>query len=217
MTPQEIRELLPLYALGVLTPDEESAIERAVARDTTLAAELASYRDAAASMIEPLEMPPSPEVKTRLMASIGEGRFEKFSARMGKLFDVSVDRAREILGLADRGASWEAAMPGINLVHFGGGPAYAAADCGFVRLIEGAVFPAHTHLGEEVSLILSGRLQAVDDQGNERVLVEGDELIQAHGTTHHLIAIGGECIFAARAMNGIEIGGAPARPSKPEH
>ncbi|MBA2539017.1 MAG: cupin domain-containing protein [Deltaproteobacteria bacterium] len=215
MTPQEIRELLPLYALGVLTPDEESAIESAVARDATLAAELVSYRDAATAMIEPVV--PSPETKTRLMASIGEGRFEKFSAGMAKLFDVSVDRAREILGLVDRSASWEAAMPGIGLVHFGGGPAYAAADCGFVRLAEGAAFPLHKHLGEEVSLILSGRLQAVDEQGNERILVEGDELVQAHGSEHHLIAIGGECVFAARAMNGIEIGGAPARPSKPEH
>src|SRR5438552_12193516 len=65
-----------------------------------------------------------PAVKTRLMASVGEGRFERFSARMSKLYDVSVERARELLGLADRPASWEAAMPGIGLVHFDGGPAY---------------------------------------------------------------------------------------------
>jgi hypothetical protein len=217
MTPHEIKELLPLYALGILTPDEEAAIEGAVASDAELAAELASYRDAASALIVPLEIAPSAEVKTRLMASIGDGRFEKFSARMGKLFDVTVDRAREILGLADRNASWEAAMPGINLVHFNGGPAYAAADCGFVRLADGAQFPLHAHLGEEVSLILSGRLQVVEANGTERILVEGDELVEAQGTSHHLIAIGGECIFAARAMNGIEIGGAPARPSKPEH
>lgn len=215
MTPSEIRELLPLYALGILTPDEESAIEAAAARDASLAAELSAYRDAAVEMVAPVA--PSPEVKTRLMASVGDGQYEKFSTRMSKLFDVTVDRAREILGLANRSASWEVQpVPGIHLVHFDGGPAFAAADCGFVRLAEGAMFPLHTHLGEEVSLILSGRLQAIDADGTERILVEGDELVRAQGSTHHLVAIGGECIFAARAMNGIEIGGVPMRPN-PDH
>jgi hypothetical protein len=214
MTPNEIKELLPLYALGILTPDEEAAIDAALLRDAALAEELASYRDAAVALIAPVA--PSADVKTRLMASVGEGRFESFSARMAKLYDVTVERARELLGLADRGASWEAAMPGINLVHFNGGPAYAAADCGFVRLADGAVFPLHAHLGEEVSLILSGQVKSVEN-GLERVLSAGDELMLAAGTEHHLVAIGGECIFAARAMNGIEIDGAPMRPSKPDH
>ena len=52
---------------------------------------------------------------------------------MASLFDVTVDRARELLGLIERPASWENPVPGIRLVHFDGGPAYAAADCGFVR------------------------------------------------------------------------------------
>lgn len=216
MTPVEIRELLPLYALGALTPDEEAAVEAACAADATLAAELASYHDATTALIAPVA--PSAEVKTRLMASAGGGKLEKFSTRMSALFDVTVERAREILGLADRSASWEVQpVPGIHLVHFGGGPAFAAADCGFVRLAAGAMFPIHTHLGEEVSLILSGRLRAIDKDGMERILVEGDELVQAEGSTHHLFAEGGECIFAARAMNGIEIAGVPMRPDKPDH
>lgn len=212
MTP-DINELLPLYALGILSPEEEIVVDEAAARDPALAGELASYRDAAALLIAPVT--PSADVKTRLMASVGDGRFERFSTRMGKLFDVSVDRARELLGLAERPASWEAAMPGIGLVHFDGGAAYAAADCGFIRLADGATFPRHTHKGEEVSLILSGQLRTVDN-GVERVLAAGDELVQADGSEHDLVAVGGECVFAARAMNGIEIGGAPARPAKPD-
>jgi hypothetical protein len=216
MTPSEIRELLPLYALGALTPEEEAAVDTACARDASLAAELASYADATSALIAPVT--PSAEVKTRLLTSVGGGKLEQFSSRTSKLFDVTVDRAREILGLADRSASWEVQpIPGIHLVHFHGGPAYAAADCGFIRLAEGATFPVHTHLGEEVSLILSGRLRAIDSDGNERILSAGDELIQAHGSTHHLIAEGGECVFAARAMNGIEIAGVPMRPDKPDH
>jgi mannose-6-phosphate isomerase-like protein (cupin superfamily) len=151
---------------------------------------------------------PSPDVKTRLLASIGGGRFERWSNAMSKLFDVTVDRAREILGLADRPASWEAAMPGIGLVHFDGGPACAAADCGFIRLADGAVFPPHTHKGEEVSLILAGTLRSIAKDGTEKVLSAGEELVLPQGSEHHLVAVG-ECIFAARAMNGIEIGGVP--------
>lgn len=216
MTPaDDIRELLPLYALGILTPEETAVVDAAVARDAALADELAAYCDATTELIAPAA--PAAEVKERLMASIGEGRFETFSSQMSALFDVSVDRAREFLGLAERSASWEVQpVPGIHLVHFEGGPAYAAADCGFVRLAQGATFPLHTHLGEEVSLILSGKLESIHSDGTREVLGPGATLRLAQGSAHHLTAIGGECIFAARAMNGIEIGGAPMRPSKPD-
>jgi hypothetical protein len=40
----DIRELLPLYALGILEADEAALVERAVAGDATLAAELAAYQ-----------------------------------------------------------------------------------------------------------------------------------------------------------------------------
>lgn len=210
MTPvDDIHELLPLYALGILSAEERAAVDAAIARDPALAAELASLSDATAALIAPVA--PSPDVEARLMASVGASRFETYSSRMATLFDVSVDRAREFLGLAERTASWEPQpIPGIHLVHFDGGPAYAAADCGFVRLADGAMFPPHRHLGEEVSLILAGRLRVIDGDGTERTLEVGDELVKAEGTTHHLVAIG-ECIFAARAMNGIEIGGMPMR------
>jgi hypothetical protein len=205
MTP-DVRELLPLYALGILDPDEVKAVERAVASDPALAAQLVAYQDSVDQLITPVA--PSPEVKLRLLASAGGGRFEKFAARMSSLFDVSVERAREFLGLIERPASWEVGRPGLGLVHFQGGPAYAAADCGFVRLAPDETFPLHTHRGEEVSLILLGQLR--DQEG--RLLSTGDELVQAEGSSHEITATSeGECIFATRAMHGIEIGGAPVR------
>jgi mannose-6-phosphate isomerase-like protein (cupin superfamily) len=216
MTPDvlDIRDLLPLYALGgILAPDEERAVEAAVARDPVLAEELAAYRDAAAELIVPAT--PSPEVEKRLMASVGGGRFERFAAQLGMLYDVTVERAREILGLAERSASWDAAMPGIGLVHFDGGPACAAADCGFIRLADGAVFPFHSHKGEEVSLILSGQVRTIVD-GAEQIISAGETLVMPEGSAHDLTAIGGECVFAARVIDGIEIGGVPARPPKPD-
>ena len=206
----DVRELLPLYALGILESDEAAVVERAIANDAALAAELAGYQDSANLLVAPVA--PAPEVKARLLASVGGGRFERFAARMAQLYDVTVDKARELLGLVERPASWEQEPGGISLVHFSGGPAYAAADCGFVRLEPGAVFPPHKHLGEEASVVLQGHVR---DAASGRLLGPGDELVQAEGSEHHLICEGNEpCIFAARAMNGIEVAGAPVRPSK---
>lgn len=215
MTPaDDIRELLPLYALGILEPDELQTVERAVARDPQLAAELLAYQDTAHQLITPIApVEPSPAVKARLLASVGGGALERFAQRLGALFDVTVERARELLGLIERPASWEVQIPGIALVHFDGGPAYAAADCGFIRLAPGAIFPFHKHLGDEASVILEG---AVYDPTNDRVLEAGDEYVQPAGSQHALVNKGSvDCVFAARAMHGIEVGGAPARPTKP--
>ena len=213
MTPGELRELLPLYALGILEADEATVVERAVAADAGLAAELAAYQQTTGelgSVIRPVA--PSPDVLTRLMASAGGGRFESFASRMAQLFDVAVDRARELLGLIDRPASWVPQIPGISLVHFEGGPAAAAADCGFVRLAPGAMFPPHSHLGEELVTILSGR---VHDVPNDRMIGPGEDYLQLEGTTHYLVCVGDEpCIYASRATNGIAVGGVRARPTK---
>ena len=76
------------------------------------------------------------------------------------------------------------------------------------ELADGQTFPMHTHRGEEVSVIILGQLR----DGEGRILSTGDELVQPAGSTHQITAVGGECIFAARAMLGIEIGGAPVGP-----
>jgi anti-sigma factor ChrR (cupin superfamily) len=96
-------------------------------------------------------------------------------------------------------------------VHFDGGPACAAADCGFVRLAAGTAFPLHTHAGEEVSLIIAGSLK---DRRTGRTYAPGDELVEAEHTEHDVVALDAEVIYAARATNGIVVAGTPARPKK---
>ena len=205
----DIRELLALYALGILEADEVGVVERAVAQDPELAAELAALQQSTEALVEPIA--PAPDVEARLLASIGGGRFEAFSSRMATLFDVTVDRARELLGLIERPDSWVPQMPGISLVHFEGGPAVATADCGFVRLEAGAMFPPHTHLGEEIVTVLSGQLH---DVTNDRVINPGDDYVQPVGTNHYLVCVGPEaCLYASRASDGIEVFGRRARPS----
>jgi quercetin dioxygenase-like cupin family protein len=192
----DIRDLLPLYAVGALEPDEAAAVERAVEADPLLAAELDAYL----SLVAPVA--PSPDLKARLLASAGGGRFERFSDRMAKLFDVTADKARELLGLVESAASWEHPLPGVHLIHFDGGPACAGADCGFVRIDAGCTFPWHMHRGEEINVILAGTLR--DSTG--KVLRPGDELVQPANTQHDLTAGDDEVIYVARAMDGIEVG-----------
>ena len=206
----DVRELLPLYALGILDDAETAIVDRAVAADPALAAELRSFQQATGELIAPED--PPPDVHARLLASIGGGPLERFSSRLASMFDVTVERARELLGLVDRKASWEVGAPGVHLVHFDGGPAYAAADCGFVKLEPGTAFPMHKHLGEEVSLILAGRLR---DRTRGIVYGPGDEVAEGTDADHDVVCDGDEpCLYAARVMNGIEIAGAPVRPSR---
>jgi len=213
----DVRELLPLYALGILGADEAGVVERAVASDAGLAAELASYlqtADAIGSAIQ--SVAPSPEVKSRLLASVGGGRFQAFAARMARMYDVSVERGSELLGLIERAASWiPQVVPGLSFVDFEGGPAMAGADCGFVRLAPGTVFPPHTHLGEEMTTVLSGRIH---DPVNGITLGPGDDYLRTEGSTHYLVCVGDEpCIYATRAHNGISLGppgGPRVQPTK---
>jgi putative transcriptional regulator len=207
---RNIRELLPLYALGILDADEASDVEREVARDAALAAELASYQEAADVLpagIQPVA--PAPHVLQRLLASAGGGRFEAVTARIARMYDVTIERARELLALIERPASWRPQIPGLALVDFDGGPAAAAADCGFFRLSPGAMFPPHTHLGEEASIVLAGQIR---DMANNRVLVAGEDYLQTQGSKHFLMCVGDEdCIYAACAINGIDLFGTGTR------
>ena len=192
-----IQELLPLYALGLLEGDEAAMVENAITADPALARELATYED---SLIVPIA--PPADLEKRLMASVGGGRFERFAARLGELFDVSLDRARELLGLAEREASWAEEAPRVFLIHFAGGPAHATADCGIIRIAPGGVFPPHMHRGEEHSIIIAGTLR--DHDG--KLYRAGEELVYAANTSHLLTVDGDEdVIFIARALDGIEL------------
>ncbi len=206
----DVRELLALYVLGALDEAELTQVMQAVSADPALADELAALEDTALALIAPVT--PSSGVHARLLSSVGGGTFERHAAPMAKLFDVSLERSRELLGLIDRTSSWETALPGVHLVHFDGGPAYSGADCGFIKLDPGTAFPMHKHLGEEVSLILAG---GVRDRTTGRLYSPGDEIVEPQDIEHDVVCEGDEaCLYAARAMNGISIAGAPARPPK---
>lgn len=200
----DIRELLALHALDLLEPDEVAQVSAAIAADPRLEVELTALRDAAHQLGSASQVAPSPDVEAQLFASIGGGRFERFTAQMSKMFDVTLDRARELFGITERTNAWDIRMPGLGLIHFDGGPACATADCGFIRIMPGGTFPWHTHRGDELSLVVAGTLR--DHDG--KLYRPGDELFHAKGSSHELTVEGDEpVIFIARAFDGIEVAG----------
>jgi putative transcriptional regulator len=189
--------LYALYALGELGHAEVEQVEAIAAADPIEAAKLDSFLD-----LVPHETP-SRELRERLLASVGVGRFEQFSTRLAAVYDVTLDRARELLGLIDRAASWESPLPGVQLVHFTPGASYANADCGFVRIEPGGSFPWHTHRGEELCVVLEGRFS--DHQG--RTWNAGQVAIEEPGSAHDVRAGSEGVLFAARVIDGVEIVG----------
>lgn len=195
----DMEELLPLYALGVLAPEEAAAVERALAEQPALRAELRQLQataDALVLAVAPEE--PSPEVRARLLSSIGAGRFERFAATMAKIFDVTLDGARELLGWIDNPAKWEPMNALSRVIHFPAGPACAGADTGFVCIAPGGTFPYHRHVGEEVTIVLAG--SAVDSNG--KILRAGDEIYFEDPETQHDLTNHGQedFLYAARVF-----------------
>jgi putative transcriptional regulator len=200
----DIHELLALHALDMLDDNEVKVVNAAIAADPRLEAELTALRDATHQLGAMSTVAPSPDVEAQLLASIGGGRLERFAAQMSKIFDVTVDRARELFGITERASAWDIRLPGIGLIHFDGGPACATADCGFIRIMPGGTFPWHTHRGDELSLIVAGTLR--DHDG--KLYRPGDELFHPGGSSHELTVAGDEpVIFIARAFDGIEVAG----------
>jgi hypothetical protein len=207
---KRLADSLAAYAIGALDADDAATVERELATDHALAAELAELEASAAALCDTL-VPREPDqaVRARLMAST-VGRFARFAARFAELFDVSIERARDLLAMATSPSAWEPGpTPGSWLLHFTAGPAYAAADSGFVKLDPGMSFPWHQHRGTEQGLVLMG--QAIDTMAG--TLVPGDEPGADAETAHDFRAVGEEPFILAVRVFGVDLD-APRPPSQ---
>jgi anti-sigma factor ChrR (cupin superfamily) len=201
----DVRDLFPLYAVGAVDADERRAVEAAIAADPALAAELAAYEDAAGLLASAAPaVRPGAHVKARLMTAVGAGRFEPQVSVFAKLFDVAVERAREMLGWIDNPRKWvPSGLPGVMAVHFAAGPACAGADTGYLELQPGAVFAFHEHVGEETTLVLAG---TIIDGEDGRAYRPGDVVVKAPGTRHDFRAGPDEVAISAVRAFGVRYG-----------
>jgi hypothetical protein len=116
---------------------------------------------------------PDPGVRARLLRTLaGPDRFAPFLERIAAVLDLTADAARVLLARIDDPATWEPALPGVDLHHFQAGPRFATADAGFVRLRAGAAFPRHRHLGPEVTIVLEGAMRSGDEVYGPGALLE---------------------------------------------
>ena len=100
----------------------------------------------------------------------------------------------------------------MRLYHLKDKPAVADAVVGFVKLAPGAVFPEHTHQGDEAALVLQG--SCIESGG--RVARRGDLVTMAQGSTHELTALPGpDFIYVAVAHRGFEMFGELIGPGDP--
>jgi anti-sigma factor ChrR (cupin superfamily) len=189
------------YALGTLVLEERTEVARHVEGCSHCAAEQLHACEVLAQvgLALPAAAPPPP-----LLARILDGTHSRFGGivgRLAELWDLSRERAGELLdSLAD--AVWEPlGVPGVEIIHVQGGPRRAGADAGFVRLAPRARFPHHRHLGDEVMLLLEG--DVVEDDGTKGHA--GDAMAKPAGSSHSYTVGPDGCLVAVLLYGGIEI------------
>jgi anti-sigma factor ChrR (cupin superfamily) len=177
------------YVLGVLPDAERHALDAEVARSPELQAEVRAVRETLfGHTVSNTKATPSgaatahPDARARLLGALDSGaRYAPFIADLTRAFDLAAARVRELCDLIDAPSSWQAGpLPGIQVMHFAGGPNAVAPDTGFVRLPAGLQFPYHRHVGHEINYVLEG---AVRD-GDGTLYLPGEAIVMAPGTAH---------------------------------
>jgi putative transcriptional regulator len=153
-----------------------------------------------------LTVPPaatSAPLRARVLSSLEVGgRYGVFADCVARLFDLPIEAARQHLQRLEECDTWRpGAVAGIEMRPVRPGPRCAGAITTFLRLAPGVVFPRHSHVAEEISLVLDGGLR--DSTGQK--ISRGGELYKPPGSEHDLAALSGPpCIAATIAFGGIE-------------
>lgn len=169
------------------------------------AALVASFEDtlAQASLADAAPIAPRPDLRKSLLAATDPStKLGPFLSRLSRLFDLSFEGITKVVNDLDDTSRWEPTLlPWVTLFHFDGGPACAKADNGFVRWAAGSQFPRHKHVGREITLIVSGRVEL--DDGT--LVVPGDLLILEDGSEHAFRVTDDEdCVGAVQIFGHIE-------------
>ena len=159
------------------------------------------------------EKPPA-SLRDRLFGGLRtEGRWHRFADDVGKLLDVTVDRAKQLLDGIDDPKSWNPGLlPGMELYHLEGDDAVPNAITGFIRFPGGTPVPDHRHLGDEIMLILAGRY--IDSAGNE--WGPGDIARMPKDSEHNFqILPGPDLLYLVIVHEGLVLAGVELKPGDP--
>ncbi|ETW96251.1 cupin domain-containing protein [Candidatus Entotheonella palauensis] len=192
------------FLLGHLDPDAQAAIERERQSDPNTAAALTALEQMLSQVAgAATPMAPSADARARLLGAVEPAtRFDGFVDRLAALFDLKPERIRALLHLVDVWPSspWKASrIPGMQLLHFDGGPRVASADCGLVCIEPGHVVPRHQHQGNEWVLILQGRAY---EEETGQIAAPGDLRLKATHSVHTVRVIGDIPVVFAVVLHG---------------
>lgn len=183
MTPDDVLGDLPDYVLGTLPEARRRELATLIAASPELARELGFVREALGALGTRVpSVTPRPEARRALLAALDTSdRFAPFFADLMRHLDLGKDALRKVLGYIDDATRWEPGpMPGIQLIHFAGGPNTVAPDTGFVMIARGTAFPYHRHIGHEVNYVLQGAIR----DGDGTLYLPGESIEMAPGTSH---------------------------------
>jgi putative transcriptional regulator len=147
---------------------------------------------------------PSADARNRLLVAVSAAplKYAPFFDRLTAFLDLPLERVKQILADVGDRARWEpSALPGVQLMHFPGGPSVAGADVGLVRIEPNYRFPMHRHKGEERLFVVEGGF--VDTSGKK--YEPGDIQVMQPDTTHDYTVFPGGLLAALVLYEGIEI------------
>ncbi|MCB9635898.1 MAG: cupin domain-containing protein [Sandaracinus sp.] len=163
------------------------------------------WLDELEALAEPTTAPQ--DLRARLLASTeSTNRFEDLLELVARDADLSPEETSALLLAIDDASRWSPGpTPDLSLLHFDGGPATAGAITGFVRIAPGGRFPEHDHGGEEIGVILQGRVR---DTATGEIHGRGARLVHQPGTEHALEAVSKiPVVYLAVAHVGVVLGG----------
>ncbi len=199
-------EQLPDLVVGFLTDAQVADVEAHLAGCPSCSAERAALEDAlhAVALGGPDEAPPE-GLRASILEVAGRDRFAPLVERLGALFDVAVETARDYLGRLTDPEGWVDLLPGITYLDLEGGPAAAGGRVGLVKMDEGARFPVHRHVGVERVFVLQGGVK--DASGDEAWA--GDIVEMPDGSEHWFEAMGPDGLIYAVVVADVQILGPP--------
>ncbi|HEX4459881.1 MAG TPA: cupin domain-containing protein [Polyangia bacterium] len=193
------------HALAVPAPADRARCELHLRSCAECRAQLASVAAAGALLGYALPpVAPEPALRARLELSLTAGPLWRHIDAVAALFDLDAGASARQLGRLAADDAWKPGpVAGLRVRLARAGAACAGAYTGFLRLEPGGRFPAHEHLGAEVTLVLAGGLR----QNDGRELHAGDRCEMPAGTAHDFVALPGEdCIAAVLQHGGLRFG-----------
>jgi len=213
---QHVAEYLPEMALGVLDDAQRDHVQRHLSECPTCAAWLAELRESC--LLPSTAAPPEPQDGSKVITVVAPNPLPKeepatgvvvhrfrdhrvggllaFAARIADLFGVMREESERLLTQVEGRAPWQAGpAPSLQVLEVNS--PLSGTQALILKAVPGAVFPRHSHTGDEQTLVLQGAFQS-----NGVTYWRGDRLIQREGSVHALLAASSVPALCALRIRG---------------